>query len=60
MECLEAVDVDDSGLANIADVMFELAFLFSGGATPPAPYPGCGPDGTVDSLDCDPGSLVCN
>jgi len=44
----------------VSDVVYGIAFIFSGGAAPPAPYPACGVDGTPgDSLGCDSNSS-CN
>lgn len=52
--CLDAADMDDDGLVNgVADALFGLGGLFSGG--PPLPAPGmfdCGIDPTDDDLGC--------
>ncbi len=50
--CLEALDVDDNADVNMADPIFLLTFLFSGGGPIPSPYPTCGDDPTPDSLLC--------
>ncbi|MGE3166553.1 MAG: right-handed parallel beta-helix repeat-containing protein [Planctomycetota bacterium] len=52
--CRDAADVNDTdGAISIADVVYLLNFLFSGGAPPPAPGPTtCGFDPTSDPLDC--------
>ncbi|HIA26745.1 MAG TPA: hypothetical protein EYN79_01265 [Planctomycetes bacterium] len=50
--CDDASDVNDDGTVNIGDVIYKLSFLFTGGSPPPSPYPGCGPDPTLDSLGC--------
>ena len=50
--CLDAADVDDSGTLNITDAIYNLTFLFLGGSAPPAPFPDCGIDPTIDGLDC--------
>jgi len=51
--CLDACDGNDDGGMDISDAVFMLAVLFTGGSPPPAPYPGCGLDGTdTDALDC--------
>ena len=52
--CDNAVDANDDGELDIADPIFILSWLFLGGATPPEPGPtSCGPDPTVDLLDCE-------
>lgn len=50
--CLDSADSNDDGGVNIADAVYQLAYLFSGGEPPPEPFPRCGFDPTVDSLDC--------
>ncbi len=50
--CADALDADDNGALNLADVMFILHALFHGGPLPPPPFGGCGPDPTPDLLDC--------
>lgn len=50
--CLDAADVDDDGRLVLADVIYLLNHLFRGGTAPPAPYPGCGADQTLDTLGC--------
>lgn len=51
-ECREAGDVNDDGVRDLSDAVSLLQLLF-GPATviPPAPYPDCGADPTLDSLD---------
>ncbi len=51
--CVEGCDANDDGGFNISDMIYILSGLFSGGPPPPAPYPGCGPDPTEDSLECE-------
>ncbi len=51
--CVDALDVNDDGQANIADPITLLAFGFGGGPPPPAPFPDCGVDATDDLLSCD-------
>ncbi len=51
--CLSALDANDDGGANIADVGYMLAYLFTSGADPAAPFPLCGGEPTPDSLTCD-------
>lgn len=51
LECADAADFGDDGLVDITDVALLLTIGFFGGSVPP-PFPGCGPDPTIDSLDC--------
>jgi len=52
-DCLDACDANDDTTMNVADVVFTLAYLFSAGSPPPDPGPvNCGPDPTIDNLDC--------
>lgn len=51
--CVESLDVNDDGLADIADPVGLLVYGFAGGPTPPAPFPTCGFDLTADPLGCD-------
>ena len=53
LDCLDAGDVNDDGALNIADTVSLLTFLFNSGAAPPAPFPDCGIDPTMDTLGCD-------
>ncbi len=52
--CVDANDVNDSGTVSITDAVNVLCLLFCPGSPPlpPAPYPGCGIDPTIDNLDC--------
>ncbi|MCA8961231.1 MAG: hypothetical protein KDC38_11990 [Planctomycetes bacterium] len=50
--CDDAVDFNDDGVLSIADMWETLAFLFSGGAAPPPPYPDCGFDTTDPDSEC--------
>jgi hypothetical protein len=50
--CLDASDVDDDGEITISDAIYNLAAQFASGPEPPAPFPACGDDPTVDALDC--------
>lgn len=53
VSCRDAADVDDSGQPGILDPVWLLSFLFvAGSPPPPAPYPACGFDPTLDALDC--------
>ncbi|MCA8961735.1 MAG: spondin domain-containing protein [Planctomycetes bacterium] len=51
--CERAADVNDSNVIDLADAVILLTYLFQGGFPPPAPFPGCGPDGTPDLLSCE-------
>jgi len=50
--CTDSCDSNDDGTINIADVVFGLGTLFSGGPNPPDPFGDCGEDPTADSIDC--------
>lgn len=50
--CLDAADSNDDAKVDLSDAVFILGFLFQGGRPIPAPFPGCGADGTADALDC--------
>ncbi len=50
--CTDAEDTNDDGSVDISDAVALLNFLFTGGAAPPAPFPGCGPDPTADGNGC--------
>jgi len=64
--CRDAMDANDDGLLDVADPVFMLNYLFGIGAAtaPPDPFNWCGPDDTLDGLDCesnqtcDPGGPV--
>ncbi len=51
--CADALDVDDDGILALPDVIYSLAFLFTGGPPPPAPFPACEIDPTDDANSCD-------
>lgn len=53
--CMDAADANDDGGIGMSDVLFTVRFLYLPGAPePPAPGPStCGPDPTVDSLECE-------
>ncbi len=53
LDCEDAADTNDDGAFNIADTIFLLSYLFSGGSAPADPFGSCGPDPTFDSLGCD-------
>lgn len=50
--CLDALDTNDDGSVTLGDPVTNLAYLFQNGPTPPNPFPGCGPDVTMDCLRC--------
>lgn len=53
LPCADAADFTDDGTLDLADISFMLNFGFEHFPGPvPAPYPTCGPDPTVDALDC--------
>lgn len=47
---VDAADVNDDGIVHIGDLVYLSAFLFEGGAEPPAPYPALGDDPTPDGI----------
>ena len=53
LACEKAADVDDSGTLDITDAVYLLRFLFLAAPQPPAPYPECGSDNSLDSLSCE-------
>ncbi len=55
-ECLNALDVNDSGDLDISDGIALLNFLFVAGFPPPAPFPDCGLDPEAPE---EPGNLGC-
>ncbi|MEM7260696.1 MAG: lectin-like protein [Planctomycetota bacterium] len=50
--CRSALDSNDDGSVNLADPIYTLIFLFEDGADPPSPGVECGPDPTLDGLEC--------
>ncbi len=51
--CLDAADADDDGMVSpFLDALVLFNFSFINGPAPAAPFPGCGVDGTADSVDC--------
>lgn len=51
-DCRDAMDANDDGGVDVSDAVFELLYLFDGGAAPGQPFPDCGDDPTLDGLDC--------
>lgn len=50
--CAKAADIDDDGALGLTDAIVLLGHLYLGLAGPAEPFPDCGPDPTVDPLDC--------
>ncbi len=50
--CYDACDADDDGIYGLSDTIYLISFLFEGDVAPPAPFPVCGLDPTVDALSC--------
>ena len=50
--CLDAADANDDGGVDVADPIYLLNWLWLGGPPPPSPMPGCGPDPTLDLINC--------
>ncbi|MEM7260697.1 MAG: lectin-like protein [Planctomycetota bacterium] len=50
--CRSALDSNDDGAVNLADPIYTLLFLFNDGRDLPSPAGECGPDPTLDGLDC--------
>jgi hypothetical protein len=56
--CRSAADANDDGVVDLSDSMYIIQFQFLRGPTPPAPFPGCGEDGSSDDLACPDGSAT--
>lgn len=53
VQCLDALDANDSGTIDITDGILVLDYLFKGGAAPAQPFPAKGVDPTTaDALSC--------
>ena len=51
--CLDAEDINDSGVRDILDAAYLFQYLFAAGAPPPLPFGVCGDDPTgTDSFGC--------
>ena len=51
--CFDACDCNDDGILDLSDAINLLGYLFLGQTPPPQPGPtDCGPDPTVDDLEC--------
>lgn len=57
--CDDACDGNDDGKINLADVVYLLNWQFKFAPEPPAPFPGEGPDPTVDDPSGLHGELTC-
>jgi hypothetical protein len=52
LSCGKGVDSNDDARVDVSDAVVILRFLFLGGDGPPEPFPACGPDPTLDLLEC--------
>lgn len=53
VDCADACDANDDGFVNLADTVYLLTYLFGFGPAIPSPtFPDCGPDLTLDEIDC--------
>ena len=53
VDCLDALDFDDSGIVDVNDLIVLPGFFFLGRPdAPPSPFVDCGFDNTEDELDC--------
>ena len=59
LDCLDAADVNDDGVAELADALDLLGYLYGGATPPPAPFPACGFDRTSDAIDCEISPAAC-
>ena len=61
--CADSCDANDDGSVNIADMISILSALFPQPGMPPAaipaPNPSCGPDPTMDPIDCATNTAGC-
>lgn len=51
--CIDACDVNDSGMVDLSDAVYLLIFLFRDGSAPPLPGTRLGIDWTPDPFGCD-------
>jgi hypothetical protein len=56
--CLDALDANDDGRADVSDPIAVLDHIFRDGAPPPSPGASCGADPTEDDLHC-PAAAPC-
>ena len=61
VSCKDAADLDDNGEISITDPSMNLSYQFGSGSPPGFPFPYCGPDTTVDQIncECDPHCMDC-
>ncbi|MFQ5654313.1 MAG: DUF1028 domain-containing protein [Planctomycetota bacterium] len=52
LACESACDTNDDEALDVADAIYSLEALFTGGPPPPPPFPGCAAEGTGGSLEC--------
>ena len=57
--CLVACDLSDDDQVGLLDAIIELSYLFGGGNNPIVPFPHCGWDPTLGTLDCSESNLGC-
>jgi len=51
--CADAADTNDDGVIDLSDAIYLLDFVFNGTVPQPdPPFDECGPDPTLDGLDC--------
>ena len=53
LPCEDAADLDDSGVLDLSDAIYGLAYMFLGGPAPLSPGLACGFDPISDPLGCD-------
>ena len=53
LDCSDGADANDDGAVDIADAVFLLNYHFLAGGAPSRPFIYCGPDLTLDEIDCD-------
>ena len=56
--CGDAADANDDGRVSLSDVLYTFRWIFFGSAPPPAPFPSCGTDPSLDLLGCVEGCPV--
>jgi len=52
VDCVDALDADDNGIADTADASYLFTFLHAGGPAPPPPFAEQGFDPTTDQIHC--------
>ena len=53
MLCHDSGDWNDDGAVDVSDPISTLSYLFGGGPAPALPFPLCGSDPSLDTVDCD-------